>query len=194
MMRRELYGRNEFDEPERRSWLQIFVGSFEDTTLIILITAAAISITVGLYEKSSSGWIEGAAILFAVLLVALVTATNDYKKESQFRKLNAKKDDITISVIRSGISMIINVKELVSKIFPHFLLFLLRLKSRVNSLFLSFSLSPPLLFLSLSPSLSFSPPLTHSHPLSPFINHRLHFNSLSLPLSLFYSLSPFSRW
>lgn len=72
------------------------------------------SLAVGLYENMSSGWIEGAAILFAVLLVALVTATNDYRKESQFRKLNAKKDDITIGVIRGGVSININVKDLVS--------------------------------------------------------------------------------
>ena len=69
----------------------------------------------GLYEDPSTGWIEGAAILFAVLLVATVTATNDYRKESQFRKLNAKKDDVTIGVIRAGQAVNINVKELVGQ-------------------------------------------------------------------------------
>ena len=69
----------------------------------------------GLYEDPSTGWIEGAAILFAVLLVATVTATNDYRKESQFRKLNAKKDDVTIGVIRAGQAININVKELVGQ-------------------------------------------------------------------------------
>jgi hypothetical protein len=48
-----------------------------------------------------------------VLLVATVTATNDYRKESQFRKLNAKKDDVTIGVIRNSEAININVKELV---------------------------------------------------------------------------------
>ena len=112
--RRDLFGKNEFDEPERTSWLQMFLTSFEDTTLIVLIVAAVVSLAVGLYEDLSSGWIEGAAILFAVLLVAIVTATNDYRKEAQFRKLNAKKDDITIGVVRGGISININVKDLVS--------------------------------------------------------------------------------
>jgi P-type E1-E2 ATPase len=45
--------------------------------------------------------------------VALVTATNDYRKESQFRKLNAQKDDIEIGVIRGGVSININVHDLV---------------------------------------------------------------------------------
>ena len=49
-----------------------------------------------------------------MLIVATVTATNDYRKESQFRKLNAKKDDVTIGVIRNSEAININVKELVS--------------------------------------------------------------------------------
>jgi len=47
--------------------------SFEDATLIVLIAAAVISFIVGLIDDPSTGWIEGAAILFAVLLVAAVT-------------------------------------------------------------------------------------------------------------------------
>jgi magnesium-transporting ATPase (P-type) len=117
--RRELYGWNEFCEPDRTSWLEMFLKSFEDTTLIVLIVAAVVSLAVGIYESPSTGWIEGAAILFAVLLVAVVTATNDYRKESQFRKLSAKKDDVTIGVIRNNQSININVKELVS--FDHLL-------------------------------------------------------------------------
>ena len=58
-------------------------------------------------------FVVGAAILFAVLLVAAVTAINNYRKESQFRKLNAVKDDITVGVIRDGLSINVNVKELV---------------------------------------------------------------------------------
>jgi magnesium-transporting ATPase (P-type) len=111
--RRAVYGRNEFPEPDRQSWLGMFLESFEDTTLIVLIVAAVVSLAVGLWEDPVSGWIEGAAILFAVLLVAVVTATNNYRKESQFRTLNAVKDDITVGVVRSGVSVNIGVKELV---------------------------------------------------------------------------------
>jgi hypothetical protein len=50
----------------------------------------------------SIGWIEGAAILFAVLIVAVVTACNNFNKESQFRKLNAKKDDVQVCIIGSS--------------------------------------------------------------------------------------------
>lgn len=50
----------------------------------------------GFYSDPAKGWIEGVAILCAVLVVAVVTATNDYSKDKQFRALNAVKDDVTV--------------------------------------------------------------------------------------------------
>lgn len=35
--------------------------------------------------EREAGWIEGAAILLAVIVVVLVTALNDWSKEKQFR-------------------------------------------------------------------------------------------------------------
>ena len=51
---------------------------------------------VGFYSDPAKGWIEGVAILCAVLVVAVVTATNDYSKDEQFRALNAVKDDVNV--------------------------------------------------------------------------------------------------
>jgi Ca2+-transporting ATPase len=95
------------------TWLELFKESFEDTTIIVLVVAALVSFVVGVYEDPSKGWIEGVAILAAVLIVAVVTATNNYNKELQFRKLNAVKDDVSVQVVRDGNAMNINVKELV---------------------------------------------------------------------------------
>lgn len=49
-------------------------------------------------QDPRKGWVEGVAILTAVLAVATVTATNDYSKEQQFRALNKVKDDIAVKV------------------------------------------------------------------------------------------------
>jgi Ca2+-transporting ATPase len=38
------------------------------------------------------------AIIVAILLVVLVGSVNDYQKEKQFRKLNAKKEDRVVKV------------------------------------------------------------------------------------------------
>ncbi len=112
--RRTRYGRNEFPEPPSATWFDLFFESFEDTTIIVLVVAAVVSLAVGVYEDPNKGWIEGAAILSAVLIVAIVTATNNYNKEIQFRKLNAVKDDVSITAKRGGKAVTVNVKELVS--------------------------------------------------------------------------------
>jgi calcium-translocating P-type ATPase len=93
--------------------LDLFLESFEDTTIIVLVVAAVVSLAVGVYEDPQKGWIEGVAILSAVLIVAVVTATNNYNKELQFRKLNAVKEDVTVVVIRNGKNVSVNIKDLV---------------------------------------------------------------------------------
>jgi len=42
------------------------------------------------------------AILSAVVVVVTVASVNDYQKEKQFRDLNAKKEDVEITVVRAG--------------------------------------------------------------------------------------------
>lgn len=100
--------------------MDLFLETFEDTTIRVLLVAAIVSLAIGIYEDPAKGWIEGAAILSAVSIVAVVTATNNYNKELQFRKLNAVKDDVSVSVIRDGENTTINIKELVSYPSIHF--------------------------------------------------------------------------
>jgi Ca2+ transporting ATPase len=64
--------------------------------------------------KANLEWIEGIAILIAVIVVVFVTAFNDWRKEKQFRSLQNRieKDNLT-SVIRNGQITRVNIKELV---------------------------------------------------------------------------------
>lgn len=74
---------------------KLFFGAMDDLMLKILIVAAFISIIVSMIfeaDHRETAWIEGFAILMAVLVVSTVTAWNDYKKEQQFLKLNAFSD------------------------------------------------------------------------------------------------------
>ncbi|KAF0705852.1 hypothetical protein As57867_006881, partial [Aphanomyces stellatus] len=85
-----------------------------DLTMMVLAGAGVVSFVIGFIPFSSkdnkrhlgsdpsTAWIEGAAIMFAVLIVVLVAALNDYQKEKQFRALNAVKEDEKIKVIRNG--------------------------------------------------------------------------------------------
>jgi O-antigen/teichoic acid export membrane protein len=61
----------------------------EDTILRILIVSAIISLVIGMIMHPDHGWIEGTAILSAVVIVVSVGAGNDYVKEKQFRALYA---------------------------------------------------------------------------------------------------------
>lgn len=82
--------------------------------------AAVVSLGVSIYEdwgphhdpdEPRVGWVEGVAILAAVAAVVFTNAINDYQKEKQFRKLNAKKDDRNVKLLRDGREQEINVKE-----------------------------------------------------------------------------------
>lgn len=65
-------------------------------------------------EEDCSGprvdFVEGVAIIIAVLIVVLVGSLNDWQKERQFRALNEKKEDRTVKVIRMGKEQQINIK------------------------------------------------------------------------------------
>jgi len=65
-------------------------------------------------EQEEHGWIDGVAILCAVVVVVMVSAVNDWQKERQFRSLQNKIDsDHTFTVLRGGELVELPVNELV---------------------------------------------------------------------------------
>ena len=65
-------------------------------------------------EDEHPAWIEGAAILIAVIIVVLVTAFNDWSKEKQFRGLQDRiEGEQTFSVIRGGQATQVQIGNLV---------------------------------------------------------------------------------
>ena len=99
---RSRFGDNHFPEAPMESFCSIFLGSFNDFTLIVLIAASVVSIGINTYAEPDHGFIEGLAILIAVFVVALVTAGNDYSKELQFRDLEkSSEEDERVSVLRN---------------------------------------------------------------------------------------------
>ncbi|KAJ2008896.1 plasma membrane calcium [Coemansia thaxteri] len=86
----------------------------------MLTIASVVSLAVGVYDdllgshkddEVKVGWVEGAAIFLAVIVVCLTNAINDYQKEKQFQKLNAKKEDRTVKALRDGNEVEIGVQE-----------------------------------------------------------------------------------
>ncbi|XP_071134662.1 plasma membrane calcium-transporting ATPase 2-like isoform X3 [Mytilus edulis] len=120
------FGSNVIPPKPPKSFLQLVWEALQDVTLIILLIAALVTIGLSFYpagddggdgsdsSEQEAGWIEGVAILGAVIVVVLVTAFNDYRKEQQFRGLQSKiEHEHQFSVIRGSKDMHIPVGDLV---------------------------------------------------------------------------------
>ncbi|KAK3825887.1 MAG: PMCA-type calcium-translocating P-type ATPase [Benniella sp.] len=133
--REEFFGRNVIPKRKPKSILELMWIALQEKILILLLIAAVVSIGLGIYEDYGMdhpteplinddytvsdkippkiAWVEGVAILFAVVIVVLVGSVNDYQKELQFRKLNAKKEDREVKVIRNGETVLVSVFDVV---------------------------------------------------------------------------------
>ena len=108
---RELYGKSVLPQVRQKRFMEFVWEASQDRILILLAVAAGISLLV---HFRNGGWIEGVAILLAVVIVVLVNATNDWKKDLLFRSLNQKsKEGMKTKVKRSNVSDLISVQELV---------------------------------------------------------------------------------
>ncbi|KAJ3069759.1 Calcium-transporting ATPase 10, plasma membrane-type, partial [Quaeritorhiza haematococci] len=105
--RRTKYGINILPPPPSKTLLQFMLEAAKDKTLVVLTCASVVSIGIGVYKTIAKSdpisLIDGFAILIAVIIVIGVNSINDYKKQSQFRKLNSAKDALSvIKVIRDS--------------------------------------------------------------------------------------------
>jgi len=117
-----VYKRNQLPPKKPTPFWKLMWNAYNDTVLIVLTVAAAISLALGLYETLGKehppgsptpvDWVEGVAICVAIIIVTMVGSVNDWQKERAFVKLNAKKEDREIKVIRSGKSYMINVHDI----------------------------------------------------------------------------------
>ncbi|KAL6718058.1 plasma membrane calcium [Lecanora helva] len=117
--RKRIYKANRLPEKKAKSFLQLAWMAYNDKVLILLSVAAVVSLALGIYQSATPQpngeapveWVEGVAIMVAIIIVTFVGAANDYQKERQFVKLNKKKDDRDVKVIRSGKSREISVHD-----------------------------------------------------------------------------------
>ena len=118
--RKRVFQEHRLPERKSKSFLQLAWIALHDRVLILLSVAAVVSLALGLYQTfgprhdgtARVEWIEGVAIVVAILIVVLVGALNDWQKERQFRKLNQKKEDRTVKVVRSGKPSTLSVHDL----------------------------------------------------------------------------------
>ena len=118
--RKRIFKENRLEEKKAKSFLQLAWLAYNDKILILLTVAAAVSLGLGIYQSTTPQpggeapveWVEGVAIMVAIIIVVVVGAANDYQKERQFVKLNKKKEDRNVKIIRSGKSREVSVHDI----------------------------------------------------------------------------------
>jgi Ca2+-transporting ATPase len=87
----------------------------------LLSICAVVSLALGLFQDFGTthpdggppvDWVEGVAIIVAVLIVVGVGSLNDWQKEKQFEALN-KREERSVKVVRDGREQLIRVHDVV---------------------------------------------------------------------------------
>ncbi len=119
--RKRVFRDNRLPEKKAKSLLELAWITYNDKVLILLTVAAVVSLALGLYQtfgvahapgEPQVEWVEGVAIIVAIVIVVAVGTLNDWQMQRQFNTLNKKAGDRTVKVIRSGRSAEISVFDL----------------------------------------------------------------------------------
>ena len=103
IQRQNIFGANKYPKPPAKKFLRFVYEAFKDTTILILLACAMLSLAFGIKQHGwKDGWYDGGSIIVAVFLVVAVSAGSDYKQSREFQKLSTKSSDIRGEVVRNG--------------------------------------------------------------------------------------------
>ncbi|KAH9025698.1 calcium-translocating P-type ATPase [Lactarius deliciosus] len=120
--RQRIYGHNILPQRPTKSLPHLMWLALQDKVILLLLIAAVVSLTLGLFQDFGTtnpdrdlpvDWVEGVAIIAAVLVVIAVGSLNDWQKEKQFQVLDEKKEGRLAKVIRDGEERQIDVHQVV---------------------------------------------------------------------------------
>lgn len=103
-IRQRVFSKNSHEEEEEVNFCDLILESFEDPFIQILIVAAIVQISIGLspLAQSSTDWIDGMAIVFAIIIVVITSSVTNYSKELKFRELSKQgKSMFSLAVLRN---------------------------------------------------------------------------------------------
>jgi P-type Ca2+ transporter type 2C len=118
--RKRVFGDNTLPTKKPLNIFQLMWMAYNDYVLLFLTAAAAVSLAIGFYQAFGTvhtqgdppiEWVEGVAIITAIVIIVLVGSVNDWEKERQFAKLNKKQKDRTVKVIRSAKSQVLPISD-----------------------------------------------------------------------------------
>ena len=108
---RRAHGDNVLTPPPRVPWWREWLSKFADPVIRILMIAAAIQIAVGAYKGE---YIEGIAIVVAILLATTLAFVNEYRAAREFDVLNQVNDDTPFKAVRDGRFLTVSKRDLVA--------------------------------------------------------------------------------
>ncbi|KAK0385096.1 hypothetical protein NLU13_7574 [Sarocladium strictum] len=113
-----VFGRNRLPKRQQKSFLKLMWIAFNDKLLILLTISATISLVIGIYQSvdaeegtSNIEWVDGVTVVIAILVIVFASAATDWQKNHKFEKLNERKEQRDVLVVRSGCDRQISVYD-----------------------------------------------------------------------------------
>ena len=107
---KELHGSNEYAKRKKKSVFRLFIESFSDPIIRILLVALGINV---LFTIKNVNWAETVGIVIAILISTIVSTISEYTGERAFEKLRSTQENTTVNVIRNEKTEVIQASELV---------------------------------------------------------------------------------
>lgn len=115
-----VFGRNKLPKRRQKSFLRLMWIAWNDKLIILLTISATISLVIGIYQSLDAGeggsnieWVDGVTVVVAILVIVFASAATDWQKNRKFAKLNERKEQRDVLVIRSGCDRQISVYDVV---------------------------------------------------------------------------------
>lgn len=109
------FGTNKSLSTKGKTYFELAWEVLKDPILRILVVSGLVSLIIGatLDDHPEYGWIEGFAIIAAILVVVNVTAINDYQKQKKFKELRKKnRVNKVVTVLRDEVWYSMHPKHL----------------------------------------------------------------------------------
>ena len=114
-LRKKKFGINKIFEEPPAPFIKFLKESLSELMIVILLSAAFIQIVIGLTisDQKKTGWVDGASVLFAVIVVVSVESFTNWQKEKKFFELNnLKNTTVFFKTIRKKDKVNINSEDL----------------------------------------------------------------------------------
>ena len=107
---RERYGKNIISSKKKDSFFKLFLSSFGDPIIRILLIALGIKIV---FLFKNFDWYETIGIVVAIFIASLISTISEYGSEKAFLKLQEESSKLKCRVKRDGKSVSVNIDEVV---------------------------------------------------------------------------------